>query len=280
MANFCSGQLPVKDSYLGQAVPGNMPKLFPLSVRKGLFAAERIAISNDGREIYYSEIEGYYPLRGTTIMNYRFTGDKWTGPFKMFEGCAPALSVTGDTMFFERNDIENNPEIYMSVKTGTKWSRPKRILAGINRAHYLQQTGIGDYYISSAPESGEGKNDWCRVLISKADTIVQSLGKPLNNIADNLDYYIACDKSYIIITGPTGLAVSFSEGDGMWSKPVNLGKKINFGLGMWGPWVTQDNKYLFYSTGTKQDYSDVGIFWVRIDNLLDSLKNTINVPLQ
>ncbi|HEX2969793.1 MAG TPA: hypothetical protein VHO46_11895 [Bacteroidales bacterium] len=49
---------------------------------------------------------------------------------------------------------------------------------------------------------------------------------------------------------------------------------------MWSAWVTQDNKYLFYSTGTKQDYSDVGIFWVRIDNLLDSLKNTINVPLQ
>jgi len=35
---------------------------------------------------------------------------------------------------------------------------------------------------------------------------------------------------------------------------------------------------LFYSTGTKPDYSDAGIFWVRVDNLIDSLKNTNNVP--
>ncbi len=32
---------------------------------------------------------------------------------------------------------------------------------------------------------------------------------------------------------------------------------------------------IIYSTGTKSDYSDVGVYWVRIDNLINSLKNNI-----
>ena len=31
---------------------------------------------------------------------------------------------------------------------------------------------------------------------------------------------------------------------------------------------------MFYSTGTKPDYSDVQVYWVRIDGLIDSLKHT------
>ena len=34
-------------------------------------------------------------------------------------------------------------------------------------------------------------------------------------------------------------------------------QEINFGKGMWGPYITADYKYLFYTTGTKPDYSDV-----------------------
>jgi hypothetical protein len=43
-----SQPIPAGNLYLGEAPPGNMPKIFPLSVRRGFFAAERIAISIDG----------------------------------------------------------------------------------------------------------------------------------------------------------------------------------------------------------------------------------------
>jgi len=42
-----------------QTPPGNTPKIFTLSVNPGFFATERIAIYDDGRDIYYSEIKGY-----------------------------------------------------------------------------------------------------------------------------------------------------------------------------------------------------------------------------
>ena len=77
----------------------------------------------------------------------------------------------------------------------------------------------------------------------------------------------------MIVTNRPGLGISYRKNDGSWTNPVNFGPNIDFGLGSWGPYVTPDNKYLFYSTGTKPDYSDVSVYWVRIDGVIDSLKS-------
>jgi hypothetical protein len=259
---------------MGQVPPGNTPKALPLFVQQGFFAAERIAISNDGRDIYYTEIKGYYPIRGESIKKYSFSDGKWTGPFSLFEGYAPGLSVTGDTMYFERKDLEKNSETYISVRRGKGWGDPKRIFAGLERAHYCQLAGNGNYYISTRSGKGEGLNDWCRIIISGADTTAVSLGRPLNTSGENLDFFVSRDESFMIVTNRPGLGISYRKDDGGWTNPRNFGPKIDFGLGSWGPYITEDNKYLFYSTGTKPDYSDVGVFWVRIDGIIDSLKHT------
>jgi hypothetical protein len=274
MSGF-SQSLKVEDPYLKQVPPGQTPKIFPLAVNKGFFAAERIAISPDGRDIYFSEIKSYYPINGESIKRYRFSDGRWTGPFNMVVGgYAPALSSTGDTLFFEMKDIQNFSEAYFTVRKGQEWGKPERIMKSFVKAHYPQVSRHGNYFISTTSGNGLGLNDWCRVLINKTDTIAESLGKPLNTSYDNLDFYISRDESYIIITTPFGLAVSFSK-DGGWTSPVSLGKKINFGLGMWGQCVTDDNKYMFYSTGTKPDYSDVSVYWVRIDGIIDSIRSKI-----
>jgi hypothetical protein len=265
--------IPSESLYLGQTPPENKPEKFPLSVNEGFFAAERIAISNDGRDIYYSEIKGYYPIRGENIKRYTFADGKWNGPFNLFDGYAPALSVTGDTMYLERKGFKNESETYISVKNGTGWCNPKRILTGLDKAHYCQITRNGNYCISSNSGKGVGLNDWCRVIITGADTTALSLGKPLNTGGENLDFFVSRDESFMIVTNRPRLAISYRNNDGTWTNPRVFGPKIDFGLGSWGPWVTPDNKYLFYSTGTKPDYSDVGLFWVRIDDVIDSLKN-------
>jgi hypothetical protein len=273
LASVCIAQkLPTENLYLGQTPPRNTPKAFPLIVNKEYFAAERIAISNDGRDIYYSEIKAYYPIRGENIKRYTFSDGKWTGPFDLFVGYAPSLSLTGDTMYLERKGPENKSETYISVRIGSGWANPKRILTKLDKAHYYQVTKTGNHYISSIAGNGTGLNDWCKIIISGTDSTALSLGKPLNTAWEDLDFFVALDESYIIITRPMGLAISFNMNNGIWTNPVNLGKKINFGLGMWGPWVTRDNRYLFYSTGTKPDYSDVSVYWVRIDGIIDSIR--------
>ena len=270
----CTQSIPTQSLYLGQTPPGNTPKIFPLSVKQGFFAAERIAISKDGRDIYYTEIKGYYPINGENIKKYSFSSGKWTGPFDLFEGYAPAFSVTGDTMYFERKGFENESYTYISIKNGTGWGNPKRILTQLDTAHYYQSTTNGNKYISSKPANGAGLSDWCKVSINGSDTTVLSLGRPLNTGGENQDFFISGDESFMIVTNRPALAISYRKNDGNWTNPRNFGPKINFGLGSWGPWVTPDNKYLFYTTGTKPDYSDVFVYWIRIDSAIDSLKNT------
>jgi hypothetical protein len=177
-------------------------------------------------------------------------------------------------MYFERKDIEKNSETYISVKNGSGWGNPKRILTGFNKAHYCQATRNGNYYISSNSGNGAGLNDWCRVIIKGTDTTALSLGRPLNTVGENLDFFVSRDESFMIVTNRPLLGISYRNSDGSWTNPRNFGPKINFGLGSWGPWVTPDNKFLFYSTGTKPDYSDVYVYWVRIDGIIDSLKHT------
>jgi hypothetical protein len=266
--------IPSDSLYLGQIAPGDIPKVFKLQVSQEHFAAERIAISNDGREIFYSEIKSYYPINSARIKNYRFTSSKWTGPFVLFEDfCSPALSVTCDTLYFENGTAET----YFSVKKDLKWSDPKRILSKLESAHYLQVTSKGNQYISSKPDETIGISDWCKLKFTASDTTAVGLGLPLNTAWDNLDFFVPRDESYLIVTTPFGLSISYPKSNGTWTNPRNLGAKINFGLAMWGPYVTPDNKYLFYTTGTKPDYSDVNVYWVRVDGLIDSLKHT-NIP--
>jgi hypothetical protein len=88
---------------------------------------------------------------------------------------------------------------------------------------------------------------------------------------------VARDESFMILA-KGGLMVTFPRSDGGWTNPKNLGEKINFGAGMWGPFATSDHRYLFYSTGIKPDYSDVRVYWVRVDSLLDSLRHSNFIP--
>jgi len=275
--NTCFGQpIPTDSLYLGQTHPGNTPKVFNLPVSPLSFTAERIAISNDGKEIYYSVVRSYYPAAGDTIKYFKYNGNKWTGPFNLFNGyLAPAFSVTGDTMYFQNNIVPY--QTLFSYRTGTGWSNPQRFLYNLNSAHYLQVTNNGNHYISSVSNLGIGASDWCRLFMNGTDTTAVSLGLPMNNTADNLDFFVARDEAFMILA-KNGLQISFHKNNGGWTNPKNLGSTINFGLGMWGPYVTSDNKYLFYTTGTNPNYSDTRIHWVRIDGLMDSLKHTNFIP--
>lgn len=276
--------IPPDSLYLGQTLPCITPLVFNLSVNTGSFAAERIAISNDGKEIYYSEVHNYYPAAGDTIKYYKYSGGNWTGPFNLFPGyLAPALSVNSDTMYFQNDTIQNNNIVYQtffSVRNETGWGNPQRVLANLNSAHYLQVTNNGHYYISSISNAGNGAADWCRLFVNGTDTTAISLGLPLNTAGDNLDFFISRDETYMIVAKPkpAGLSVSYHKDDDNWTNPKSLGTQINFGPGAWGPYVSSGNKYLFYTTGTQPDYSDTYVYWVRIDSLIDSLRYTNFIP--
>ncbi len=256
--------IPTKSLYLGQTPPGSTPKIFNLSVDTGYGLTERVAISPDGKEIYYGEVLNE-SIRKTKY--YSYSHGAWNGPFVLFNDFdAPALSARGDTMFLLHFQ-NHTPYSYFSVRNDTGWTAPSKFWKGIN-LYYLQKTNTGNYY-ASVENSGISK-----MVINNADTAFYSLEAPMNNIGG--DFYISRDDSFIIFTKQTGdnykmdLFISFRKKDATWTYPKSLGSTINNSFYNVAPYVTSDNKYLFFIGA---DTKGSSIYWVQIDNILDIVKD-------
>ncbi len=264
-----------KDSlYLGQTPPGFTPKVFQLPISSGLYAAERIAISSDGTEIYYTELNGY-PISVSRIKSFHYKNARWNGPFvEMSNYIAPALSMDGKRLFYENGSNTT----FSSTRSGTKWSASAIFLNTSKMMHYLHVTKSGNYYLTSNPLLSN-TGDIAKLLINSVDTTIITLGNPINLASNGFDFFISPDESYIIRVikskGTGDLFISYHKADGGWTNPKTLGTQVNHPQGWeWGPYVTNDNKYLFFT----RQLNSLDIYWVRVDNLIDSLKHTNFIP--
>ncbi|HLP74086.1 MAG TPA: hypothetical protein VK155_14370 [Bacteroidales bacterium] len=221
-----SQSIPKDSLYLGQRPPGSVPMIFKLEVTPGTFPAERIAISKDGSEIYYSEIKSYYPVTGAIIKYYKYVNNRWTGPFILLDNYfAPTLSLSGDTMYFEKEQYS-----FFSIRNGSGWHIPQMCYSTIDSAHYLQVTNKGNYYLSARSSGTVGLSDWSKIQIKGKDTIALSLGFPVNSAGENQDFYIAKDESYMITCPGGPVSISYPDCTGRWVNSRPLNSKINFGI--------------------------------------------------
>ena len=244
--------IPTDSLYLGQTPPGNTPIVFNLPVTNGLRPCERIAITSDGKEIYYGELNTYPPT-SYRVKCLKYFDNKWQGPFNVFEGfTAPKLSINDSILFLQNNLFYT----YYSERTSTGWSVPVRLLAKNQRTHYFQKTNLNNSYASSYYEGSPTDGNLCKLITVNQDTILQSLGIPLNSSNQENDFFMAADESYVFFsknaTGGAGdIYLSFKKDGGGWTNPKNLGAPINKPGNSWeyGQFVSKDSKYLFFTSG-------------------------------
>ncbi len=270
-----SQPIPPDSLYLGQTPPGSTPMVFELPVSSGLQPVERITITSDGKEIYYGEQDTWPPVI-KRIKYFKYVNNAWQGPFVVFEGfVCPALSVNDSIMYMQK-DLDGVACTYYSTRTITGWSVPVRLLSTNQQVHYFQQTNLNNYYFASTVPN-TSNSDICKLIISNSDTIIQGLGLPINTPDIENDFFIARDESYIIVfrlKSPNDLFISYNKNNGSWTNPKSLGTKINTPNYDCSPFVTNDNKYLFFTRGMSSYYT----YWVKVDQLIDSLKYTNFAP--
>jgi len=272
--------IPSDSLYLGQTPPGNTPKIFNLPLTSGHRACERIAITSDGKEIYYGELNTYPPT-SYRVRCFKYLDNKWQGPFNVFEEfTAPKLSVN-DSIIYMQNNIFYT---YFSNRTDTGWSVPTRLLSNNQRLHYFQSTNLNNSYASSYYEGSPTDGNISKLITVNQDTILQSLGIPLNSSDQENDFFIAADESNVFFSrnvngGAGDIYLSFKKDNGRWTNPKNLGAPINKPGAFWeyGQFVTKDSKYLFFTSGGNS-MSSYYTYWVKIDNIIDSLKHTNYEP--
>lgn len=273
-------EIPQDSLYLGQAPPGTASVVFQLPVTPGFRPCERIAVTADGRELYYAEINTY-PPSALRVKRFTYNGVQWQGPFTQFEGfMAPKLSPNDSTIYLQDNTFHT----FVSRRTGTGWSTPVRLIAADVRTHYLQETAAGRLYASSHHEQAPAAGDICRLTTDNGDTLMKSLGMPLNSSYSENDFLIAPDESYILLSrnsnvGAADMFLSFRRPDGRWTNPKKLDERINRpgSFYEYGQFISHDGKYLFYTSGGTS-WQSYYTYWIRIDGILDSLRHTNFVP--
>ena len=270
----------VKGPYFGQRLPGETPELFAsefLSARYGFVA--RIAFSPDGAECFFTVPDATFSH--PKIYGTRKVGDTWTEPAipsfadPQWINHEPFFSQDGNKIFFTSNrqtqSAANKRDFWVSERTSTGWSDPRRLPPPINSdqtEYFYSQTADGTAYFCSDRPNGIGALDIYRVR-SGADPAApaENLGAPVNSKYYNGDPCISPDGRFLVFgavrpegRGGMDLYVTFADGSNGWTVPANLGEGFNTPANEYAPSLSPDGRFLFF---TRHDGRRAVLHWVR-----------------
>jgi hypothetical protein len=269
-----------KDAYFGLKQPNETPEIFaPKMLIDSGIVLGTVSFSADGTAFYYTRAKGWFESEGSKTLQKVYKNGKWQTPTVLFDDVVnPTLSPDNKKMYFGGS----GSKVRVSEYLNGKWVQPTVLhekTYGLYNWYATNNPNI--FYLASNALQGSkddyGTYDFCEMTVTPKDTIIRSLGSPLNTSGFDGDFYVAPDESYMIISAketPTyecELWVSFRKKDKTWAEPQSLGAAINGGTAhRFGQYVTPDGKFLIYTQGTSG--KDCNFYWVRIDQTLKQLK--------
>lgn len=258
--------------YFGLEPPGLVPEVFGPGMICLTERQERGCVfSPDGREFFLT----------TTFMNTsyarRLDDDTWTSLKDLYfapTSAEPFVAPDGKRIFFNKEN-----DVHVSEKVNDRWSQPVKLANPINSSaeEYFPTTAAnGTLYFCSKRSGADGGIAVFRSQpVDGAYTSVEKLPPPINTYHGAWDPMIAPDESYMIVAvglpgyGQADLFISFRNDDDTWTMPRNLGPQINTDLIEYGPRLSPDGKYFFFSRLTGWRASDLAdIYWVNIRAIL------------
>lgn len=258
--------------YLGQTDPGTAAAVFGLGVVSTGMNERDAAFSPDGNEFYYSVWQNG---RGV-ILYMKKINERWTQPkTASFSGkysdIEPFITSDGKKLYFASNRPVEGTEPkdydiwYVEKNESGDWGEPVVLGPEINteaNEFYPSLTDEGNLYFTAANEKSFGRED---IFVSKfVDGQYQqyeNLGDSVNSPKDEFNSFIAKDGSYLLYTttgfgdglGGGDIWICFKKDDGSWTSPKNLGENINSNKLDYCPSITQDGKYLFFTSNRVND---------------------------
>jgi len=278
--------------YFGQTPPGDSAVIFaPGIISQDNRSEGNISFSPEGNRCMYHVIDRISWQWGD-IYYSEYENNNWNIPVRAdfietsdYFDIQPSFSPDGKTLYYSSlNPYRGYTQggIYVNLwkveYDSVSWKTPEKLNSMINSSNndetfpnftlngtlYFQKDQTGFLWYSKL-EAGEFKE-------------IKKLEKPINSTAGYYHPYVAPDANYMILNsdrddgfGSSDLYISYNKGENKWTNPKNIGNKINTEVNEGGPTVSPDGKYLFF--GRSDD-----IYWARIDNLIDSLKQTNFIP--
>ncbi len=174
----------------------------------------------------------------------------------------PFLSNDQMLIFFTRRNVSKNDEnLFYSEWENRRWKRGNSVGASFNtNAPEGMSTLVRDgqlmYFTACQRETVMGYCDIWEAQVEHA-TIknVKSLNGDANSPRWESQPSISCDGSTLYFAskreggyGGTDIWYSTRDGDGYWSRPKNLGPRINTPQDEEAPFITNDGKALYFSS--------------------------------
>jgi hypothetical protein len=270
--------------YFGQAAPHDSTELFaPGIISTTSFEHSAPAFSPDGKTVLWTIME--MPSYHTILLEMNYENGKWSSRHSpsftdtTANTVYPSFSPDGKHLYFSSdrkvsmNDtsIKGN-RLWKVEKNENGWAAPILLDTVVSK---------GGEYASSVAENGNlyftygphRSPDWNIYMSEKKN---DKFSKPIKLTINSTGYedgpFISPDESYLIfesdsgenIKGGTDLFICFKNKDGQWSKPKNMGSKINNSSFERFARVSPDGKYLFFGSNRNQTEKQPGfdIFWI------------------
>lgn len=280
----------MEGKYMGQPEPGITPKMFApnfISTEEQEFGA---VFNKEGTAFYFGvDVGGRNEIRYSTMKQ-----NQWTQPMALlthekYSYNDPFLSNDQNRLFFISQRAldgigkEKDIDIWYVHKIDDGWSEPINAGSNINtpgNEYYISFTNDGTMYFASNghPRKDTSRTDHDIYYAKYTDHTFQkpvALDSSVNTTAYEADVFISPDESYLIFCstrkggfGRGDLYISFKNPEGKWTRAVNMGDQINSVHYEYCPFVTQDGRFLFYT-------SNQDIYWVStqiIDNIRQNMR--------
>jgi len=245
------------------------------------------AVAPDGSALYFSQVKDRN-WGDQTIMVAERRGDGWATPHDVaFSGSAasdraPRLSVDGNKLFFSSNrplpgtQTQDFNLWVVERNAGGHWSEPSPLSINTDAVEmHSAVTRDGTlYFASSGRPDGLGRSDLYRSRYRDGRfATAEHLGETINSELSQPDVYVSPDGDWMILAttdhpdglGGDDLYVSYWR-DGAWIAPRNLGPAVNTPEYEYGPTVSGDGEYLYF-TSHRRAAGD--IYRIRLSEVLN-----------
>jgi hypothetical protein len=283
----------LQGAYMGQELPGQVPALFaPGVISTGMYERD-MAISPDGKEIYYTIMGGNFSVIACT----KEVDGKWTTPeLAPFSGSTtfldaePHISPDGQRFYFLSTRPQEGQEpmpgwsyqdIWVMDRTDEGWGDPYNLGPPVN-------TDAGEFFPSSTldgtlyftREVGEQQQAIFRSrLVEGAYQESERLPDHVNPgslgfnacISPGEEYLILCSPHPDGIIGRVDYWASFRSEDDQWSPLINLGEGPNTRASMAiSPYITPDGAYFIFSSNRGKALGDTLTHSMTMQDLIDA----------
>nr|WP_298926501.1 alpha/beta hydrolase-fold protein [uncultured Allomuricauda sp.] len=251
----------VKSPYLGQKLPGLVPKPFaPGTVTSENWEYGGV-FTPDLKEFYFiREVPGNEKQE---FVVFEYKNEQWVESIISSRVGQPFVSPDGKTMHLGKR---------YKKRTESGWSEIERLGFPFEEIKIMRMTSSSNgtfVFDEIGMPNGDGVLRYSRLVEGKREA-PRPFGKTINTGRMNAHPFIAPDESYLIFDGEreggfgdSDLYISFRQEDGSWGTAINLGDTINTEAWEAAATVTPDGKYLFFNRNMgSNDYENVDIFWV------------------